>query len=67
MQNSQSHVLLAVSAASASASVASWATEHLVWFTIAAAIAAVLSGLAAFFFYIVSIYYKIKYAQKDVP
>ena len=65
MQSNQPHVLLAVSAATASASAASWSVDHAIWFTIAAAGTAVLSGLAAFIFYIVSIYYKIKYAQKN--
>lgn len=61
----QPHVLLAVSAATASVSAASWAIDHAVWFTIFAAGAAILSGLAAFVFYMVSTYYKIKYAQKE--
>ena len=65
MQDSQPHVLLAVTAAAATASAASWALEHAVWFTITAAISAVMSGIAAFMYYIVSIYYKVKYAQKD--
>lgn len=55
------HIATGVSAAAASASVASWLTEHAIFFTVAAAVAAVLSGVAATFFYCTSIYYKIKY------
>lgn len=65
MSSSQPHVLLAVSATTAGASAASWAVDHAAWFTIAAGTAAVLSGIAAFVFYIVSTYYKIKNAAKD--
>lgn len=59
-------IAAAISAASASASLASWSVEHAVYFTIAAAIAAVLSGFSAFFFYLVSTYFKIKYEHVEV-
>lgn len=57
---SQPHVALAVTGVATGASAVSWATDHAVWFTIAAGTAAVLSGIAAFVFYMVSTYYKIK-------
>lgn len=62
--SSPAHGAAAISAVAATASVAGWMSEHAVLFTIAAAVAAVLSGCAAFAFYCVSIYYKIKYNQK---
>lgn len=55
------HTAAAVSAIAATVSVGSWMIEHAVFFTIGAAIVAVMSGLAACAFYCVSIYYKIKY------
>jgi hypothetical protein len=61
----QPHVALAVSTVTASASVVSWASNHAAWFTIGAAVVAMLSGLAGFAFYCVSTYYKIKYAGRD--
>jgi hypothetical protein len=54
----------AISAVAAATSLASWLTEHAIFFTVAAAIAAILSGLAATFFYCTSIYFKIKYEHK---
>ena len=62
--NPQAHVAAGVSAIAAGASITSWLTENAVFFTAAAAVAAVLSGLAAFTFYLVSIYYKIKTESK---
>jgi len=56
----QPHIALVVSGVTASASAVNWATDHAVWFTIAAGSTAILSGVAAFIFYIVSTYYKIK-------
>lgn len=58
------HVATGVSAAAASASMASWLTDNAIFFTVAAAVIACLSGLAATFFYCTSIYYKIKYEYK---
>lgn len=54
------HGAAVVSAVAATASVGSWLSSHAVYFTVGAALAAILSGLAAFGFYCVSIYYKIK-------
>ena len=54
-------VLAVSSAAAASASLASWVADHAIYFTILAAIAAILSGFAAFVFYIVSVYFKIRF------
>lgn len=65
LQPYQAHVALAVSATTASASAVSWANDHAAWFTIGAGAFAMLSGLAAFIFYIVSTYYKIKSAGKQ--
>lgn len=62
--NPQAHIAVGVSAAAASASITSWMTDNAVFFTVAAAVVAVLSGLAAFTFYLVSIYYKIKSESK---
>lgn len=62
--NPQAHIAFGVSAVAAGASITSWLTENAVFFTAAAAVVAVLSGLAAFVFYCVSIYYKIKNEQK---
>lgn len=62
---SQPHITLVVTSVAASASIASWATDHAVWFTIGAGAVAILSGLAAFTFYIVSTYYKIKSGGKQ--
>lgn len=60
----QANVTAAVSATAAAMSLASWLTEHAIFFTVAAAIAAIMSGMAATFFYCTSIYYKIKYEHK---
>lgn len=62
--SSPAHATAAISAVAATVSVGSWLAQNAVFFTIAAALAAVLSGCAAFAFYCVSIYYKIKYNQK---
>lgn len=62
--NPQAHVAAGVSAVAATASVTSFLTDNAVFFTVAAATAAVLSGFAAFAFYCVSIYYKIKSENK---
>lgn len=59
--SSPAHGAAVVSAVAATASVGSWLSNHAALFTVAAAVAAVLSGLAAFAFYCVSIYYKIKH------
>lgn len=59
------HAALAVTAASTAASLYAWFNNNAVFFTVAAAIAAVLSGLAAFIFYCVSTYYKIKHGGRD--
>jgi hypothetical protein len=55
------HVALGVSSATLDA----WLKTHAVFFTAAAAVAAILSGLAAFIFYCVSTYYKIKHNGRD--
>lgn len=60
----QPHVALVVSGVTASASALSWANDHAVWFTIGAGAIAMLSGVAAFIFYLVSTYYKIKSGGK---
>ncbi len=57
---SHPHVILAVTTVTASASAVSWATDHAVWFTIGAGVAAILSGAGGFAFYCVATYYKIK-------
>jgi hypothetical protein len=65
--NPQAHVAAGISAVAAGASITSWLNDNAVFFTVAAATAAVLSGIAAFVFYVVSIYYKIKSeAKKNV-
>jgi hypothetical protein len=61
--NPQAHVAAGISAVAAATSITSWLNDNAVFFTVAAAIAAVLSGTAAFIFYCVSIYYKIKNAH----
>jgi hypothetical protein len=58
--NIQAHIATGVSAVAAGASITSWFNDNAVFFTVAAAVTAVLSGLAAFVFYCVSIYFKIK-------
>lgn len=60
MQSNQPHVMLAVSTVTAGASAASWASDNAAWFTVGAGVVAMLSGLAAFVFYVVSTYFKIK-------
>lgn len=62
--NPQAHVAAGVSAVAAGASITSFMNDNAVFFTVAAATAAVLSGVAAFVFYCVSIYYKIKAEHK---
>lgn len=64
VSTNQPHVALLVSGVTASASAVNWATDHAVWFTIGAGAVAMLSGLAAFVFYVVSICYKIKNGGK---
>lgn len=65
MATVQPHVALVVSGVTAGASAVNWATDHAVWFTIGAGTVAMLSGLAAFVFYVVSICYKIKSGGKS--
>jgi hypothetical protein len=60
------HAVAAISAVAATASLLSWFNDHAIMFTIGAAIAAMLSGGAAFAFYCVSIYFKIKYHRQDL-
>lgn len=59
------HHAAALSAIAASASVVSWATDHAVLFTLAAAVTAIISGISAIIFYSVSVYYKIKYENSQ--
>lgn len=65
MGTNQPHFALIVSGVTASASAVSWANDHAVWFTIGAGAIAMLSGLAAFVFYLVSTYYKLKSGGKS--
>lgn len=58
------NVTASVSAAAASVAVGSWLTDHAIYFTVGAAVAAILSGAAATFFYCTSIYFKIKYEHR---
>lgn len=63
--SSHPHVALAISTTTAGASALSWATNNSAWFTVGAALFAMLSGCAGFFFYMVSTYYKIKSGGKQ--